>query len=77
MITQKQTQCKQILDHMEMYGSIEPLEALEKIGCFRLGARIHDLRKKGYIIETDIIHKNGKQYAKYILRGHANDLSVR
>ena len=77
MITRKQTQCKQILEYMEKTGSITPIQALEYFGCMRLQARIYDLRKKGYIIETDIVHLNGKHFARYNLRGHKNDLSVR
>lgn len=72
MIAEKETQCKLIIEHMEKNGSLTPLQALEYFGCMRLPARICDLRKKGYIIETDIIHQNGKHFARYILKGHIN-----
>ena len=32
--------------------SITPLEAMRELGCYRLGARIHRLRQKGYSIVT-------------------------
>lgn len=71
-----ETQSKLILEHMERYDDITPLEALEMYGCLRLSARIWELRKKGYIIETDAVRRNGKCYAKYILKGHKNDLQT-
>ena len=61
--TKKQTKQEKVLTHLQTYGSITPLEALEKYGSFRLGALIFNLRKEGYDIETNIIPKKG--YAKY------------
>lgn len=58
-----------ILNHLKTYGRITPLEALERYQCFRLAARIADLRGSGYQIHTNIIHKNNKQFAEYELRG--------
>ena len=46
----KKNQKDQILEHIEKYGSITPLEAQRLYGCMRLGARIWDLRKDGYEI---------------------------
>lgn len=61
------SQNEAILKHLECKGSITPLEALNLFGCFRLGARIFDLREAGYNIKTEIIINNGKRFAKYIL----------
>lgn len=48
---------------------ITPLEALTKFDCFRLSARIWDLRHKyGMDIETIHEYRGGKQYARYRLR---------
>ena len=47
--------------------SITPLQALDKFGIFRLGARILELRREWHNIITEIIHKNGKRFAKYTL----------
>jgi len=44
---------------------ITPLQALEKWGCMRLGARIYDLRKEGYYVISEMITKNGKTFAQY------------
>lgn len=34
-------------------GPLTPLKAWAEIGVYRLGARIFDLRQKGYVIERD------------------------
>lgn len=46
---------------------ITPLQALDKFGCLRLGARIMDLRNEGYNIVTKMVEKNGKRFARYKL----------
>lgn len=59
-----------ICKHLQTKGFITPLEALKKFRCFRLAARIFDLRERGFIIETKIVEeKNKKRYAKYIYKG--------
>ncbi|WP_116963066.1 helix-turn-helix domain-containing protein [Fastidiosibacter lacustris] len=59
-------QSLEILNHLKDNGSITPLEALNRYGCMRLGARIFDLRSKGYPIKTEIL-KSNKKYAIYKL----------
>lgn len=54
-----------ILDHLLSGKSITPIDALNLYGCFRLGARVLELRKEGYNIETEIVHENGKHFARY------------
>jgi hypothetical protein len=44
---------------------LTPLQALEKWGCMRLGARIYELRKGGMDIRTMPITRNGKTFAQY------------
>ena len=41
-----------ILRRLMTGRSITPLEAMRELGCYRLGARIHRLRQKGYNIIT-------------------------
>ena len=41
-----------ILRRLMAGRSITPLEAMRELGCYRLGARIHRLRQKGYNIIT-------------------------
>ena len=61
------SQEKDILGYLQRNGSISPLEALEQFGCFRLAARINDLRAKKHNIKTYIGNENGKQFAVYRL----------
>lgn len=47
--------------------SITQLDALNMFGCFRLSARIANLRKEGLDIVTDMVNVNDKRIAKYYL----------
>jgi len=47
--------------------SITPLDALNMFGCFRLSARIANLRDEGLPIVTDIVTINDKRVARYYL----------
>lgn len=62
------TQNEMIRRHLETGASITPIDALNEYGCFRLAARIDDLRKEGLDIETIKEQKNGKRYARYQVR---------
>lgn len=44
-----------ILEYMRQHGSITPMEALREFGCYRLGARIYDLRRSGVRIKTELV----------------------
>lgn len=46
------TQNKRILEWLQVFGTITPKEAYGLLGCMRLSARIHDLRKAGHNITT-------------------------
>ena len=41
------TQNEQVLKHLMVYGKITSLEAIEKYGILRRGARVWDLKKQG------------------------------
>ena len=53
-----------IFEHLKKHGSITAIEALNKYGCFRLAARIGELRET-YNIETTMVEKGGKRFARY------------
>lgn len=59
------SQCSEILAHMKTGNSITAIDALNLYGCFRLAARIKDLRSQGHDIHTRKIKRNGKEYAEY------------
>lgn len=46
------SQCNRVLQHLQIHGSITPLEAMQEYGIMRLGARIYDLKKMGYSINS-------------------------
>jgi hypothetical protein len=49
--------------------AITQLEALTQFGCFRLAARIADLRDKGLNVVTDMVMlENGKRVARYTVK---------
>lgn len=62
-----QAQQDKILAHLESGKPITPIDALREYGCFRLGARIWDLRRSGHNIITNIITAGGKHFAEYRL----------
>lgn len=62
----KKSQKQLILDYLLDGNEITQLDAFYKFGCFRLGARIADLKKDGYDIKTRIA-KGEKNYAIYRL----------
>jgi len=66
--TSTESQCQMIRKHLESHFTLTNLEALEMFGCWRLGARINDLRKLGMKIKTEMITlPNKKRVAKYSL----------
>lgn len=61
------TQAQRILIYLKTGKTLTPLEALKKFGCFRLAARISDLRSQGHTIWTNYITKDNKTFAAYKL----------
>ena len=59
------TQNQLILNYLKKGNSITSLEALQKFNCFRLSARIFNLREDGYNIITKYITNNNTTYAEY------------
>ena len=61
---------RKIMEHLMKYGSITADDAIEKYRCYRLSARIFDLRSVGMEIETEMVYStddegNPMKYAKY------------
>lgn len=50
----KLSQQQKILKYMQTHGSITARDALS-FGCMRLASRITDLKKRGYIIDREMI----------------------
>ena len=64
------SQAKRILAYMQAGNRITPIEALEKFGSFRLGARIADLRAEGHAIQSEFVTTTtGKRVKCYWIQG--------
>ena len=62
------SQNRMILYHLQRRGSITPFQALNEMGCFRLAARIDELRRQGHTIHTEMVRtQTGKTHARYRL----------
>jgi hypothetical protein len=60
------SQNQQIANYLQKGRKLTAIDALNKFGCFRLAARIADLRNDGMNIKTTIVKlKNKKQIAQY------------
>ena len=68
-------QCNKILEYLKQGHKLTPLEGLQLFGTMRLGARVWDLRKQGYNIQSWIIKgDNNKHWAEYHLIQHEKQL---
>lgn len=68
------SQNKKILAHLATYGSITQAQAVGLFGCYRLSARIFDLKEQGHEIKTVMCCRknadgNNVRFAKYVLEG--------
>jgi hypothetical protein len=61
------TQTQRILIYLQSGKQLTAIDALKKFGCFRLAARIADLRKNGHTIWTNYVQKDNKVFASYKL----------
>ena len=65
-------QAERVLKYMRDFGSITQLEAMQDLGCMRLGARIFDLKRDGYAIKKEMETSKNRygedtSYARYRL----------
>ena len=59
------SQNEKIKAYLNKGKSITPIDALNKFGCFRLSARIANLRDEGLNIATKYVTKGNKTFASY------------
>ena len=75
------SQRTRILEYLQNNKSITPIDALKEIGCFRLAARIWDLKHlEGHNIKSITecsTNRNGekKHYSRYILMDNEKELT--
>lgn len=66
------SQQKRLINYLSHFKTIDPLQAWNQLGIYRLAAQIHVLRNKGYNIETkdkDVINSFDERctVANYVL----------
>ncbi len=67
------SQTKLIKEHFKQGKRLTALSALNDFGCFRLSARIPELKREGFPVESIwITLDNGKRIKEYYM-GHAHD----
>lgn len=61
------TQESEILRYLKKHRRIDPKTAWQQLGCYRLGARIFDLRRQGFNIATVMRYRGKTKWAEYQL----------
>lgn len=61
---------EKLLEWLRSGRTITPLEAMNELGCYRLGARIWDLRREGHTIITEMVETHDRhgercRFARY------------
>lgn len=73
------SQCTNILRYMEEMGGITQAEAVTEFGCYRLSARIADLKAQGIPIKTETVKRKNRfgepvSFARYSIAKGADRL---
>lgn len=71
MQTRNRPQADRVLTRLKR-KSLSPVEALEELGVYRLGARIHELRRQGHQIKMIWEAHNGGRHGRYFLNRTSN-----
>lgn len=66
-----EAQTKQILSHLRKGLTLTAREAIALFGCYRLAARIQDLRDAGHKIHTAFETGGGRRWGRYSLLSEA------
>lgn len=65
------TQTDQVLEYLRATGPLDQFTAADELGVLRLGARIWDLKQRGYAIRTELVEApvqyGGSRVAQYSL----------
>ena len=66
----KQTKKAKLLHYLQTHRGITGQDALFKLGLYRLSGEIHQLRKEGHNIKTEMMeNEKGERYARYFIVG--------
>jgi len=61
------SQNERILHALQSGQVLTPMKALQRFGCFRLAARVFDLKREGYDIRTQVLERQGRKVGHYYL----------
>lgn len=64
MAKDKLTQCDKIIDYIKRYGSITSWQAYADLGITQLGARIYNLKERGYLFEKERVNTKNRMGEK-------------
>lgn len=72
-----ENQCTKVLEYILKHGGITQREAMLWLGVGRLSARVYELRRRGYPIETKTVRVKNRDgsachVARYVLGGESN-----
>ena len=73
-LEKKKTQCDRIIDYIKQYGSITSWQAYADLSITQLGARIYNLKERGFEFEKERVHTKNRMgekthYDVYRLKG--------
>ena len=68
------TQQERILDYMQQFGSITPMQAFADLGITKLATRISELKRAGYKISDESVKSRNRygertRFKKYSIGG--------
>lgn len=67
----RRTQNDRIIDYLATGRPLTPIVALRRFSVFRLGARVHELKRQGHPITSRLVRRGEAHVAEYRLeRGH-------
>jgi len=62
----KQSQTAQILTALQSGDRLTPIDALNRFGCFRLSARVSDIKDRGYRVQDKYVKMvDGTKFKEY------------
>ena len=59
------SQCNKLLEWFAKRKTITPMEAITDLKMIRLAARIHDLRKRGYMFHVEHVDGGHGAYGRF------------
>ena len=63
-LEKKKTQCDRIVEYIKRYGSITSWQAYADLGITQLGARIFQLKERGYLFEKERVNTKNRMGEK-------------